>query len=478
MRTITIEYYFILAILVIAYYIYYMYNNHTNYSLSTIKIETETDIELDIESHLHKDISWNLFRSRSLSKFVLSMLPNRKSSSSSSRDIPTNGNTNVNTNPNPSKRISTHSRSIIQENPITITNTNSNSNNTCDINNSNKYNSNSNSNSNKRIEKKIEQLTPRLTPRTPRLSNNTTNNENNIIPNTNPNSKVRKNSNSNSKQIEDCHYLPTISNTNSSNSATSGSKSTGMTGMFSAIRLKSPFASAPIMSNMNKPDRPDNARAQKSVSLSSERESSMEVVVTKAKTKDKDSTTTTTVGKIICDKCDGKHKTDDCPHFKKPRESHPDATSRSAGLGAAVSTLPGASIRSGKVMRQPGDGSCLYHSLSYGLRNTNASALRAEICSFMMKNPTMKISDTPISEWVQWDSGTSVQDYAKKMSRGAWGGGIEMAIVSKMKSVNVHVYEKTWSGGFKRISAFDVATNPSSKNIVRVLYCGGVHYGK
>ena len=26
-----------------------------------------------------------------------------------------------------------------------------------------------------------------------------------------------------------------------------------------------------------------------------------------------------------CDKCDGPHATDDCPHFKKPRDDHKDA---------------------------------------------------------------------------------------------------------------------------------------------------------
>jgi len=28
-------------------------------------------------------------------------------------------------------------------------------------------------------------------------------------------------------------------------------------------------------------------------------------------------------GKLCCDKCDGKHETNACPHFKKDRENHP-----------------------------------------------------------------------------------------------------------------------------------------------------------
>jgi hypothetical protein len=61
------------------------------------------------------------------------------------------------------------------------------------------------------------------------------------------------------------------------------------------------------------------------------------------------------------------------------------------------------------------------------------------------------------------------------MSRGSWGGGIEMACTAIMKKCNIHVYEKHL-GSFKRISAFDYPDNPEQKKVVRVLYQGGVHY--
>ena len=43
--------------------------------------------------------------------------------------------------------------------------------------------------------------------------------------------------------------------------------------------------------------------------------------------------------------------------------------------------------------------------------------------------------------------GISCAEYARKMSRGCWGGGIEMACMSRMKGCNVHVYEKNRTGG-------------------------------
>jgi len=50
-----------------------------------------------------------------------------------------------------------------------------------------------------------------------------------------------------------------------------------------------------------------------------------------------------------------------------------------------------------------------------------------------------------------------------------------MAVLSKLKNVNLHVYEKYY-GGYKRISAFDTPTNPEKRLTVRVVYQGGVHY--
>lgn len=189
---------------------------------------------------------------------------------------------------------------------------------------------------------------------------------------------------------------------------------------------------------------------------------------------------TKTKKELCCDKCDGKHETDNCPYFKKPRENHPDAQKLNPKQMGGTSNLPGAFISSSsaRVIRQPGDGSCLFHSMSYGLgQGYNASRLRSEICTFIANNPNLSISETPLKDWIKWDSGTSVVDYSRKMRGGSWGGGIEMACVSQMKQVNVHVYERSGSG-FKRISAFDFPVNNESRPVIRVLYCGGVHYGK
>ena len=86
------------------------------------------------------------------------------------------------------------------------------------------------------------------------------------------------------------------------------------------------------------------------------------------------------------------------------------------------------------------------------------------------------IADTPLCDWVRWDSGTGTDSYTASMSKSsAWGGGLEMAVCSRLKGVNVHVYREERSD-FKRIGAFDHEDRPENKKTVRVVYRGGVHY--
>jgi hypothetical protein len=141
-------------------------------------------------------------------------------------------------------------------------------------------------------------------------------------------------------------------------------------------------------------------------------------------------------------------------------------------------------LKSARVVRQPGDGSCLFHSLAHGLTpaQISASGLRREIAGFVQSNPSLQIAGDTLEEWVRWDANASVAEYAKRMAMSGWGGGIEMAACSLLKNVNVHVYESLCrssrslgaeGSGFKRISCFDC---PNATKTIHVLYQGGVHY--
>ena len=134
-------------------------------------------------------------------------------------------------------------------------------------------------------------------------------------------------------------------------------------------------------------------------------------------------------GKLCCDRCDGEHETEQCPIFKKPRDDHPDATRRKPPeMGR-----PGGNfvLQNARVVRQPGDGSCLFHSMTYGLGTGSARTLRRELAQWIERNPETSIADTPVRDWVRWDSNRTVSQYARSIGVSGWGGGMEMAAHSE-----------------------------------------------
>jgi hypothetical protein len=76
-------------------------------------------------------------------------------------------------------------------------------------------------------------------------------------------------------------------------------------------------------------------------------------------------------------------------------------------LGMATGPVEVLKAGSARVVRQPGDGSCLFHSLAHGLQRVglnegaSAASLRREIAAFIEKNPNLEISDSPLKDWVR-----------------------------------------------------------------------------
>eukprot|EP00656_Telonema_subtile_P000248 TRINITY_DN10129_c0_g1_i1.p1 TRINITY_DN10129_c0_g1~~TRINITY_DN10129_c0_g1_i1.p1 ORF type:complete len:214 (-),score=34.89 TRINITY_DN10129_c0_g1_i1:308-949(-) len=180
-----------------------------------------------------------------------------------------------------------------------------------------------------------------------------------------------------------------------------------------------------------------------------------------------------------CDKCDRRdHSTRNCPIFSKKREKHPDALRRrcSKEIGGDGGDAPGKVLDDATIVPQPGDGSCLFHSLAAADGRTHTGeALRKAVSEYIMSNPDLEIAGDPMRDWVLWDSGVSLEVYCRKMSVSGWGGGIEMAAFSRMRKVNVHVYERS-SGirdNYHRVSAFEVS---GARSTVRVLYQGRAHF--
>lgn len=183
--------------------------------------------------------------------------------------------------------------------------------------------------------------------------------------------------------------------------------------------------------------------------------------------------------KLVCPKCDGEHTEDDCPYFKAKRESHEDAwAALNKAQCCAAEEDNGPEVVDCEVVKQPGDGACLFHSLVYGLGAGSAAALREEVSAFISSQADALLSGTPVHQWVTWDSNLTPEAYADRMrDPKKWGGAIEIAITAMLKKVQVRVYEPAegQAGRFQRISVFGAPGGEKGK-VVHLAYGGRVHY--
>jgi hypothetical protein len=131
----------------------------------------------------------------------------------------------------------------------------------------------------------------------------------------------------------------------------------------------------------------------------------------------------------------------------------------------------------GKIEKMPPDGSCLFHSLAFGLGSVDSHELRQEICDFIQANPAVVVAGRPLQDWVSWEAGQTVLAYASAMrSRDKWAGPIEIAVVVFLKRVHVHIYREVAGEGFQRICEFDdVGGQVCSAKVLSVVYSPG-HY--
>ena len=86
-----------------------------------------------------------------------------------------------------------------------------------------------------------------------------------------------------------------------------------------------------------------------------------------------------------------------------------------------------------RIVKQPGDGSCCFHSLAAGI-GADADSLRAAIAGFIEQAPETEIAGTPLRLWIEWECGLSPAAYARRMQGGGqWGGAIELAVFTRMQ---------------------------------------------
>ena len=96
-----------------------------------------------------------------------------------------------------------------------------------------------------------------------------------------------------------------------------------------------------------------------------------------------------------------------------------------ATLAAVLEEQAGSLVlQRGQTRRMPGDGNCLYYSLSFGLNKIpkcsewTAQQLRLHLAHWVAEHPTVEVAGQQLKTWILWDSNSSITEYAATMTKG------------------------------------------------------------
>jgi len=145
-----------------------------------------------------------------------------------------------------------------------------------------------------------------------------------------------------------------------------------------------------------------------------------------------------------CDRCDGAHPTAECPHFRRQRGEHQDAQRMPLAEQPPPTTSAAAITSRGSLEPQPPDGSCLYHSIGFGLRHLRLAApaartMRVTLAAWARNHPRTRVAGQSIRAWLSWemDGAESLEKYVERQAVGGWGGVIEIIAASREYDVTI-----------------------------------------
>lgn len=123
----------------------------------------------------------------------------------------------------------------------------------------------------------------------------------------------------------------------------------------------------------------------------------------------------------------------------------------------------------------PGDGSCMFHAVAFGLRD-NSKGINGHVSGHALRTRVVQMLDTdtqisglPIRQWIEESETISASEYANRMKT-AWGGAIELACLSHLVKRCIAVYAMTGSSARKIASFGEELGDP-----IFILYTGS-HY--
>ena len=131
-----------------------------------------------------------------------------------------------------------------------------------------------------------------------------------------------------------------------------------------------------------------------------------------------------------------------------------------------------------QVWRQPGDGSCLFHSLAKFTTPTSTAAReRVRLMRHLVQPPDMRVAGNPGSDWVRYDSGLTLAQYTNSMATAGWGGGLELITFAHAEARPVQVFERILGrpGSYRCIAEFR-APHVGAASPCTLVYQGRMHY--
>jgi hypothetical protein len=148
-----------------------------------------------------------------------------------------------------------------------------------------------------------------------------------------------------------------------------------------------------------------------------------------------------------------------------------NARTRDGAADASMTRKPGNRHGRFAVVHQPGDGDCLFHSLLHGTDGVaSARALRQDLARFAGAHPDVLLGGARLEDWVLWEAGVGLAEYARGMELGhRVGGMVEVALYAHTRACRVDVY----CGG--RIAEGPVASAGDFGPMRRIVWWGA-HY--
>ena len=163
-----------------------------------------------------------------------------------------------------------------------------------------------------------------------------------------------------------------------------------------------------------------------------------------------------------CDRCNGFHPSAECPHFQYLRGEHPDAKPLPPGDRPLPTTASTPQVEAGgRLIKQPADGSCLYHALSYGagrlgLRKPSATDLRRSLAQWARDNERLRVAGKTLRTWLHWETGgtESFASYVAAQAESGWGGVLEIIGAAHHFHATVAVWVPVARGRFSQTAVF------------------------